>query len=98
MAVTEAEVALAEIEAFINEHFRGRNLGFVMAVFCGHNTRTFAASAKTVSDEVAISFYNKMAAIYNEREDTNELPQSERMHSDRCRASIRSSKASNDAN
>lgn len=97
MAMTEAEVALTELKAFIDEHFRGRRLGFIMTVFCDHNTGYLSASAKTVSNEMAASFYNKMAMIYN-GENANELPRPERMHSDKCRTAIRSRKDSNNTN
>ena len=97
MAMTEAEQVLIEIQQYLDEKYKGRNIGFIMTVFCTYGTGSLSASAKTCSDAIAKDFFEKMVMLYN-KENANELPRPERMHSDRCRTAIRSSKDSNNAN
>lgn len=104
MAVKSAKQIIAELKEHIRKMYpeEQNHRGFLLCVAENNSSMSgIDFYQETNMERETINMYHERALgaiIGFKGEDTNELPRPERMHSDRCRTAIRSSKDSNNAN
>ena len=108
MELKSASELLQELKAHIDKTYPAEKLcrGFIVAVAEQTSKSLIFEHLTNMADhlieEYCLNYLAKAGRIHMtsgvKGEEKNELPRPERMHSDRCRTAIRSSKDSTDAN